>query len=51
MTKKLTTAQRIKRDLRIHKLYASGKYTHRSLAAKVGISKTRVGEILIANIL
>jgi transcriptional regulator with XRE-family HTH domain len=46
MQKKLTETQRQKRDERIRKLYGSGKYSQRSLAVKVGLSKSRVGEIL-----
>lgn len=45
-SKKLTPKQMAKRNERIQKLYDSGKYTTRSLAAKVGLSKSRVAEIV-----
>ena len=43
----MTARQMEKRNERIIRLYESGKYTVRSLAQKVGLSKTRVGEILL----
>ena len=46
MTKRLTEKQMAKRNAKIQKLYATGKYTHRSLAKIVGLSKTRVGVIV-----
>jgi len=58
MGRRLTASQRseqlrTKRDLRIRKMYMTRyktgelKYTIRSLAEKVGLSKTRVGEIVM----
>lgn len=34
------------RDLKIRKLHSSGKYSYSKLAEKVGMSKTRVFEIV-----
>jgi hypothetical protein len=44
--KKLTEKQLQKRDERIIKLYMSGKFSTRSLAAKVHLSKSRTAEIV-----
>ena len=44
----MTEKQMTKRNQRIKKLYSSGKYSIRGLAKKVGLSKTRVGEIILA---
>jgi DNA-binding XRE family transcriptional regulator len=38
--------KRMVRDDKIRRLYDTGKYTQRSLAAKVGLSKSRINEIL-----
>ncbi|MDD5651353.1 MAG: hypothetical protein PHF86_13220 [Candidatus Nanoarchaeia archaeon] len=44
MTKKLMSMA--KRDTRIRKMYSTGKFSVRSLANKIGLSKTRVHEII-----
>lgn len=46
IAKKLTEKQMVARNAKINKMYASGKYTHRSLAKVVGLSKTSIGRIL-----
>lgn len=43
----MTDKQMAKRNERIKKLYTTGKYSVRSLSSKVGLSKTRVGEIIL----
>ena len=45
-TKKLTEKQMDKRNARIQKMYSTGKFTHRSLAKVIGLSKTSIGRIL-----
>lgn len=45
-TKKITPAQMAKRNARIVKLGTSGKHTIKSIAEQVGLSKTRVAEII-----
>ena len=35
------------RNAKIKKLYSTGKYSQRKLAAKVGMSKSRIGEIVL----
>jgi DNA-binding NarL/FixJ family response regulator len=45
VVKKLTPKQRAKRDERICKMYAKGLST-RKIAAQIGLSKTRVHEIV-----
>lgn len=45
-TKRLTPKQLEKRNERIERMYATGKYTQRQIADIVGISRTRVGEIV-----
>lgn len=42
----MTAKQMAKRNEKIQKLYASGKYSVRTLAPKVGLSKSRVHEII-----
>lgn len=44
----MTKKEMKQRNLRIKKLYKTGKYSVRSLARKVGLSKTRVGEIILS---
>ena len=44
--KKLSFDQMCKRNDKIRNMYETGKYSHRSLAKKVGLSKSRIGEIL-----
>ena len=44
----MSDKQMVKRNQRIKKLYKSGKYSVRGLARKVGLSKSRVGEIILA---
>jgi hypothetical protein len=44
----MTSKQMVKRNERICKLYKTGKYSVRKLATKVGLSKTRVGEIILS---
>jgi len=34
------------RNEKIRDMYETGKYSHRTLAKKVGLSKSRIGEIL-----
>jgi DNA-binding Lrp family transcriptional regulator len=46
MATKLTAKQMAKRNERIAKLASTGKYSIRQLAEKVGLSKTRVHEII-----
>lgn len=46
-TKKLSPEKILSRNEKIQNLYSTGKYSIRALAAKVGLSKTRVGEIVI----
>jgi DNA-binding Lrp family transcriptional regulator len=46
MTKKLTAKQMAKRNEKIAKLASTGKYSIRQLAERVGLSKTRVHEII-----
>lgn len=41
------TRAMIQRNAKIRKLYKTGKFSVRSLARKVGLSKTRVGEIIL----
>lgn len=45
-SKRLTRVQLDKRNEKIRKLYSTGKYSHRSLAAKVGLAKSTIGDIL-----
>ena len=45
-TKKLTFEQRRKRNERIRKMYSTGKYSHRTLAEKVGLAKSTINDIL-----
>ena len=46
-TKRLSPDKIVSRNEKIQKMYSTGKYSVRSLAEKVGLSKTRVGEIII----
>ena len=47
MNKRLTASQMQKRNDKIRKMYySSDKYSVRSLAEKVGLSKSRIGEII-----
>jgi DNA-binding transcriptional regulator LsrR (DeoR family) len=41
------TKQMQKRNARIKKMYKTGKYSVRELATKIGLSKSRVGEIIL----
>ena len=43
----MTEKAMAKRNARIKKLYKTGKYSVRCLAERVGLSKTRVGEIIL----
>ena len=43
----MSATQMVKRNAKIRKLYATGKYSQRKLAAKVGMSKSRIGEIVL----
>ena len=45
-TKKLSPEKILKRNEKIQSLYSTGKYSIRALALKVGMSKSRVGEIV-----
>lgn len=44
--KRLTEAQMFKRDERIRRMYGTGKFSVRALASKIGLSKSRIGEIV-----
>lgn len=46
MAKQLSEGQREVRNERIRKMYRTGKYTVRGLASKIGLSKTRIHEII-----
>ena len=45
-TKKLSAEKILARNEKIQSLYSTGKYSIRALALKVGMSKSRVGEIV-----
>lgn len=45
-TKKLSPEKILSRNEKIQSLYSTGKYSIRALAEKVGLSKSRVGEIV-----
>jgi len=45
-SRKLSPEKILTRNEKIQSLYSTGKYSIRALAAKVGMSKSRVGEIV-----
>ena len=45
--KKLSTPAMKNRDSKIKKMYKTGRYSIRALAKKIGLSKTRVCEIIL----
>ena len=45
-TKRLSPEKILSRNEKIQSLYSTGKYSIRALAAKIGMSKSRVGEIV-----
>ena len=51
MAKRLTASEkavksRAKRDTKIRKMYSTGKFSTRGLGEKVGLSKSRIAEIV-----
>jgi biotin operon repressor len=46
MATKLTAKQMAKRNEKIVKLASTGKYSIRQIAEKIGLSKTRIAEII-----
>ena len=41
-------AKRVKRNIRICKMYGTGKYTYVELGNKVSLSKSQIGKIVTA---